>query len=561
MVLLSFFKFSKGDWDGFFGLFVDNLLQLLLIFTLCPLLCGMSTAEVTQKILPGAAISILLGNLFFSWQAWKLGRDENRSNVTAMPYGINTVSLFAYIVFIMAPIYRQTNDASLAWKAGMFACLISGLMEFSAAFFGGWLRKHTPRAALLSTLAGIAITFIAMGFVFQIFASPALGLLPMLIILVAYAAKLRLPLGLPAGLVAIVVGTGLAWGLRAVGVIPFPASAPLEPMGIYPPTWYGAELYHFFMSPTGWGYLAVILPMGLFNVIGSLQCLESAEAAGDTYSTRDSLAVNGVGSIVAALLGSPFATTLYIGHPGWKAMGAGWNYSWMNGVVICLITLFGAVGHVLHFIPLEVSLGILLWIGLVITSQAFHASPSHHGLAVAVGLAPSMAAWLLVQVESTLRAAGRTLYDTVGSFGSDLHIRGVIALSQGFIVTSIVYSAIMAFVIDRKYRLAAIWMGAASLLSATGLMHAYKLTPSGVENHFGFWAAPDFAIVYAVGAGLLWYLARTNTSPSFVVVPGADNKVRISSHQIRITPRAPSTTPAFTQGTGADLDPSAQSIS
>lgn len=59
-----FFCICTGDRDGFFGLFVDNLLQLLLIFTLCPLLCGISAAEVMTRILPGAALSILAGNLF-----------------------------------------------------------------------------------------------------------------------------------------------------------------------------------------------------------------------------------------------------------------------------------------------------------------------------------------------------------------------------------------------------------------------------------------------------------------------------------------------------------------
>src|SRR5438093_10557388 len=92
-----FLRMTQGDMDGFFGLFVDNLLQLLLIFTLCPLLCGISAAEVMDKILPGAALSILAGNLFFAWQAWKLAQREGRDDVTAMPYGINTVSLFAFI--------------------------------------------------------------------------------------------------------------------------------------------------------------------------------------------------------------------------------------------------------------------------------------------------------------------------------------------------------------------------------------------------------------------------------------------------------------------------------
>ena len=506
-----FLHICKGDLDGFFGLFVDNLLQLLLIFTLCPLLCGIGTTEVVAKILPGAALSILVGNLFFSWQAWRIAHREGREDVTAMPYGINTVSLFAYIVFIMAPIYRQTQDAALAWKAGLFACFISGVMELAGAFVGDALRRHTPRAALLSSLAGIAITFIAMGFVFQIFATPALGLLPMLLILVCYAAKLKLPLGLPAGFVAVVIGTLLAWALRAAGLAPAAPPVASAVLAFHPPQWAGSSLFGFLFSKVGWNYMAVIVPMGLFNIIGSLQCLESAAAAGDRFATRPSLLANGIGSIVAACLGSPFATTLYIGHPGWKAMGARWSYSWLNGGVICAIALFGVVGQVLSFVPLEVTLGILLWIGLVITAQAFQASPQPHALAVATGLIPALAAWLLVQIETALRVANTDLATTAARFAPNLHIHGVIALSQGFLITSIIYGAVMALVIDRKFKHAAAWLIAASGFSAIGLIHAYKLTPGGVENHFAwFIAAPDFAIAYAVGGVILWVYALTH---------------------------------------------------
>lgn len=251
--------------------------------------------------------------------------------------------------------------------------------------------------------------------------------------------------------------------------------------------------------------MAIIFPMALFNIIGSLQCLESAEAAGDSFPTRPSLLANGIGSIVAACFGSPFATTIYIGHPGWKAMGARWSYSWLSGAVICGIALFGVVGEVLHFVPLEVTLGILLWIGLVMTAQAFQASPQPHALAVAAGLIPALAAWLLVQVQTTLHVAGTDLASTVDKFAPDLYIRGVIALSQGFLITSIIYAAVMAYVIDRKFKHAAGWLLAAAAFSAVGLIHAYKLTSGGVENVFAwFTAAPDFSIVYFAGAVLLW---------------------------------------------------------
>ena len=88
-------------------------------------------------------------------------------------------------------------------------------------------------------------------------------------------------------------------------------------------------------------YLSVIIAMGLFNVLGSLQNIESAEAAGDSYDTRYSLTVNGLGSVSAALFGSAFPTTIYIGHPGWKAMGARAGYSILNGAFVTTICVTG----------------------------------------------------------------------------------------------------------------------------------------------------------------------------------------------------------------------------
>ncbi|MFA5342348.1 MAG: hypothetical protein WC381_00050 [Kiritimatiellia bacterium] len=57
--------FVKGDLDGFFGLFIDNLLQLMLIGVLGGSVCGVPPDFIIAVILPGAAVSILIGNLFY----------------------------------------------------------------------------------------------------------------------------------------------------------------------------------------------------------------------------------------------------------------------------------------------------------------------------------------------------------------------------------------------------------------------------------------------------------------------------------------------------------------
>jgi AGZA family xanthine/uracil permease-like MFS transporter len=495
--------FVRGDIDGFFGLFVDNLLQLMLIAVLCSNVCGMPPELVYGRIMPGAAVSILFGNLFYAWQAKRLAARTGRTDVTALPYGINTVSLIAFVFLIIAPIYFETKDPVLAWRAGLFACLASAVLEIAGAFTGDWLRRHTPRAALLSSLAGIAITFISMGFVFQIFAMPAIAVVPALFVIFVYGGRIRLPLGLPGGFIAVLLGVALGWLLRWCGYQFFqPYQEPYQ-FALHFPRSAFSDMLAFLLNGQGWKYFAVIFPMALFNVIGSLQNLESAEAAGDRYDTRSSLLVNGFGSIVAACLGNPFPTTIYIGHPGWKSMGARWGYSILNGVVITTLCLIGGVTLALKVVPMEAMIGILLWIGIIITAQSFQEVPKKHSVAVALGLMPALAAWALLLIETTLRKVGATLYEVAPRFGGDLYIYGIISLSQGFMISCMLLSAMMVFVVERQLLKAALWAAVAAGLSFFGVIHAYTLTPAGVQNRFGFGASRSYTLAYLFAALLL----------------------------------------------------------
>ena len=503
--------FVKGDLDGFFGLFIDNLLQLMVIAVLCQAVCGFPPELIYARILPGAAVSILLGNLFYAWQARRLAIKTGRDDVTALPYGINTPSVIAYIFLIMGPIYSETRDYHLAWQVGLFACFLSGVMETVGAFVADLLRKHTPRAALLSALAGIAITFIAMNFIFQIFATPIIAILPMMIILLSYAGHVKFGL-VPGGLLAVLVGTLIALGLNIMGYNVFKPPEGSVTISFFPAVPVIGDLTQIFTSKIGWQYISVIFPMGLFNVIGSLQNLESAEAAGDRFETMPSLLANGIGSLAAAVFGSAFPTTIYIGHPGWKAMGARSGYSILNGLVITVLCFSGAVSLVLKVIPLEAVIGILLWIGLIISAQAFQESPKAHALAVVLGIIPSIASWAKVIIETALQKAGTTLFATASKFGSDLFIYGILSLSQGFILSSMILAAILVHIIDRQFVKAGVWTLAAAIFSAIGLIHAFELTEAGVQNKFCLMAAPHFFWAYLITAILLFALGLKKNS-------------------------------------------------
>lgn len=529
--------FVKRDLDGFFGLFVDNIVQLLVITALGEAVAGLSRDFIFSHILPGAALSILIGNLFYSWQARRIARRTGQADITALPFGINTPSVFAYLFFVMGPIYTNHQGAlgkeaaaTLAWQAGLVACLGSGLIEFFGSFVADFIRRVTPRAALLGALAGIAIGFISMDFTLQVFERPLLALLPAGIILIQYFSGVRLPFGLPAGLVALLVGTVLAWSLQAFALSPLFAhlsagvqgelhlelatlssgaeiKAALHP-ALHLPIPSVRALFHGLTLPEIYGMMGIIVPMGLFNVIGSLQNIESAEAAGDRFPTAPSLMVNGVATIAASCLGSCFPTTIYIGHAGWKRLGARTGYSALNGVVIALLCFTGLIGAVAALIPMQAVIGILIWIAVIIGAQAFQTTPRRHALAVVLGLFPALASWGWLTFQRGIQSAGSAAASVgLGKMISEAHVGGMIGLDRGFILTSMGWAAMGVAFIDRKFRVAAGWCLALAVLSFFGIVHAWRPAALGESFSVGTGVGWRYAIPYLALAIVLWLLA------------------------------------------------------
>ncbi len=509
----------KGDIDGFFGLALDNLVQVLLIETLCAGVLGFPETLVYGRILPGVAVSLLVGNLFYAWQARRLARRTGRTDVCALPYGINTVSLFAFVFLVMLPAKLAAqaagdpDPARTAWRVGLVATVCCGLIEFAGAFVAERIRRATPRAALLSTLSGIALGFISLGFLFRTYARPVIGLTTLGIILVTYFGRVKFKGGLPGGLVAVSAGTLIAWAMGIAPGVAAPTGA-----GLYLPVPAVGEALSTFTSGGWWGYISVILPMGLFTLVGSLQNIESAEAAGDSYPTAPSLAVNGIGTVAAACFGSCFPTTLYIGHPGWKSLGARAGYSVLNGAFFTLVCLTGTFSYIAWAVPVDAGMAIVLWIGIVIAAQAFSATPREHAPAVVMGLFPALAAWGAMMAKNGLRAAGLGTPEhpfteaLVQAFhGSDTWIQGAFALEQGFIFSAMILAAATVAVIERKFVHASLWCMAGALLSAAGLMHSYRWTAG--DTVIALSPAWPWAAGYAIMA-VVFLSARWMTTES-----------------------------------------------
>jgi AGZA family xanthine/uracil permease-like MFS transporter len=114
-----------------------------------------------------------------------------------------------------------------------------------------------------------------------------------------------------------------------------------------------------------------------------------------------------------------------------------------------------------------------------------------------------LASWALQLVDLALRKGGSSLLQAAPLFGDELAIYGLIALSQGALLVSMVWAAALAYIIDIRFLQAALWLAAGSVLSFFGIIHAYKLNADGIANKIGIFAAPQFAISYALAAVFL----------------------------------------------------------
>jgi len=510
--------FVRGDIDGFFGLALDNLIQVLLISSFWTQVLGFSPDRLFDRVLPGIAISLVSGNLFYAWQAHQLAKRTGRTDVCALPYGINTVTLIGYVFLIMLPakLAAMNHGATLAEAeqvalgAGVVATLGSGIVEAGSAFAVARIRRWTPRAAMLATLAGVAVTFLAAGFLFKTFASPLVAFLPLGAVLLTYLGRVRFPGGIPGGLVAVVLGTALAWLTPMLHFDRAAFAMATSHLGWHWPVPAAGVISLGIGGGALWTTLGVVIPMSLFTVIGSMQNLESAAAAGDDYPTATSLMANGIGTILGAGFGSPFPTTLYIGHPGWKALGARIGYSVINGVFFTIIGFTGAVALVGYLVPVEAGMAIVLWIGIIMVAQAFQATPREHAPAVAIGLLPGIAAWGALMLKIGMRASGLgtalhpftpAILDVLGQ--ADVAARGAFALEQGFLLTSMVWAALTVEVIERRFLRASVWALAGSALSLVGLVHSYAFTMADTVQDIAFAKAWPFAVGYAALAVLL----------------------------------------------------------
>ena len=469
---------TPGDWNGLFGLGTNVLMNVIVLTGLCLAVVQIPADTVYGRILPALGIALPLGNIWYAILARRLAAREGRTDVTALPYGPSVPHTFIVVFVVMLPVTLQTGDPLAGWRAGLTWSFIIGCIVLLGALIGPWLRRITPRAALLGALAGISITFISMSPAAQMWQAPWIAFIAFGFIVVGWLGSKRMPLNAPVGLLAVIVSTAVAWIAVALGW-----SDILQPSAVSTAI---ADLSLRLPFPTGdvitgmadiAPLLASAIPLGIYNFTEAMTNVESAAAAGDPYSARQVLSADGLGAIIGSFLGSPFPPAVYIGHPGWKQVGGRIGYSLATGVIVALVCFTGLVGLFLAVFPMQALVPVLLYIGLVIGAQAFNVSARRYAPAIVLAMIPSLAEWATGQINNALAAAGTSAAD-VGlanliSAGVVCEVAHLLRPGAGPVCTPL--GAMTCFVIDHKFRSAAFTALIGAGLSFFGLINAAEV--------------------------------------------------------------------------------------
>lgn len=461
---------KKGDWGAFFGLLANNLTNYFTMAGLLILTVGFPADFVYKNIAPGFGLAIFLAGFFYWYAGKNLMKKTGRKDVTALPSGPSAPSIFIVIFMVILPISKSTGDIYYAWKVALGWCFLESLVELSGAFIGEWIRKIIPRTVLLSSLAGLGLLLLSMNPMLQSFEAPLVSLVVLAIIFVNWFGKKPILPKIPTGFLILAVGTILAWvfgqmnaakiteGLASIGF-----SFPIPQLG---------DL--FTGIPPALLFLISAIPLGVTNFIFTLENIESAATAGDDYNVRNIMLANGISSIVGSFFGNPFPTTVYIGHPGWKSIGAGVGYTLVTGLSVFVISLFGLGALFLGIIPLSAVFPILFYVGVVVAKQAATESPAIEIPVLFVSLFPWIANWALTLLNNILSAAG-TNAATLGSdvlAKSGVFHKGLVALGSGAPISSIVLGCLVIFAIRSDSVRGMVTAVVASLLTYTGVIHS-----------------------------------------------------------------------------------------
>ncbi|ONI47071.1 uracil permease [Candidatus Epulonipiscium fishelsonii] len=461
---------GKGDFDATLGLLFDGFSKVISAIGIMIFSFGMPADLVLGKITPAIGITVFLGNMWYFYEAKKLAEKECRSDVTAQPFGLGAATVSTWLFLIMGPIFWQSGDAMLAFRVGLISCFVGGLIEIFGAFIAKYIVKWIPKSALLGNLAAGAFIWITISSVILVFDKPLISVPALLIMFMGYFSNRKIiSTKIPVGFISVALGTVTAWTLGYMSFDTLLEST--KQIGFYMPTVFIQDLFLNFDDVIP--YLPVILPLQVCNFLTTLQGLESAKEAGDEYNQMESMIMDGIFTVIGATLGNPFPTTVYYGHPGYKQLGARGGYSLITGMLYTLLTITGLTGMVMALIPYEVVLIILVFIGISVSTTTYKDTDPKYFPVIILSLIPLIIQYIQITINSVLQAVGTSIAEIDPTIFASVNIpiNGIQILANGAIITSLLLSGWLAYIIDGENKRASYMMIILALFSFIGLIH------------------------------------------------------------------------------------------
>lgn len=496
--------FTRGDLNGVIYLVIGNLGSFIVGIAALKGF-GWSDELIFGRVIPGICMGMFFAGFYYSFMAVRLGRKENRSDVTALPYGLATAVMMVYLFGVIAPLQYGLNlKPEETWKFTMAAAFVGGIVEFSGGLIGPFIRKIIPRAAMLATVAGITLVWLGARGILSVYELPLIGMPILMIAMLGLIGGYNLPKRIPPLVVALVLGVILALTFKEATIV-------LDKLGKFTPAKpYLESLISGFRGVLP--VLAAIIPVEIYNFFETMNDVESAVVAGDNYNVREAQFFNGIATAIAACFGGVFPNTVWNGHPGLKKSGCRIGYAWVSGIIFLLAGFFGFFDFLYYLVPGAVISVIFIWCTQLLLTQSFADNPRRYGAAIVVGLLPHVADLLNTQTTAAFSAAGveMTAENIAVMVNGGAYWYGVQELKSGAIITGMIWAAIVCYIIDRKLINTFIACVVASILTFFGILHGGQLgfNQGNIKIVIGYLMAAAVAIIYYLVRRKLDYECR-----------------------------------------------------
>ncbi len=496
-----------GDMNAGVAFFLDVVVNM---FVLAGVLMGSFAFPgdvIFGKIIPGAVAGILAGNLAFNWLARKTIAATGNEGLTSIPLGLDLPTTFGMAFFVVGPAYMigleelgmsSADAANHAWIIGMAATLWMAVIKFILSYFGRAMQHELPQMALIGAMAGIATVWLGAEAIYGVFELPEVGILALVIMAFALIAGHKLPLNMPGAVLAIVAGTAIYYALAFMGagdgyvVQEMPDFQPAIPL----PTLDG--LLGMFGDVTN--YIGIIIPFALLIAASAVNVVAGAKVVGDDYNPGTVVRLDSAATAIGAIFGGVVQTTPYFGHATYKRMGARTNYALGAAGAMTLVGFVGAVAVAAKMIPSAVVKPILVVVASDIVRLAFSGGSVRHAPALLFAIVPAILNYTHTKIgDLYFQLDNATQAGLSASWHKGYALLG--AMSRGYILTSLIWAALLVWVIDGKMTRAAIAAFAAAILTEFGIIHSVL----GSSAMYLPWAIPDLGggelLVHRLAAG------------------------------------------------------------